>query len=114
MIIGFPEQTKELNQAEIEIAKDLIMRLKRFNVGKKNVITGDKITAYYNRHGHQIKGPRLRKIINFIRTHQLVKNLIANSDGYYISNDSKEIDDYILSLNQRINSIIQVRNSFTK
>jgi hypothetical protein len=48
--------------------------------------------------------PRLRKIVNYIRTNSLLP-LIATSSGYYVSNDRMEIINQIESLEQRANSI---------
>lgn len=113
MIEGFIEETKELTAEEISIAKDMASRLSR-TIGKNNAVTSTKIISHYkDKQGIKISGARVRKIINFIRVNKLVKNLISTSDGYYVAQTKEEVEKYVLSLNQRIEAITQVRNSFT-
>ncbi|MCP3682096.1 MAG: hypothetical protein GY861_05335, partial [bacterium] len=48
--------------------------------------------------------PRLRKIVNYIRTNALLP-LIATSNGYYVSEDTDEIKKQVESLEQRSRQI---------
>ena len=54
--------------------------------------------------GYKINGPRLRKIIHHIRVEQLLVGLCSNSKGYYITDNLEELEEYVLSLGQRIRS----------
>lgn len=60
----------------------------------------------------KVSSVRIRKVINYIRVNMLIKNLLAGSKGYYVSEDPKEIKDYIRSLDGRIEAIRKVRESF--
>lgn len=78
--------------------------------GKGMAVTNATMRRGLQAHGYKMVGePRVRKIINFIRTNGLVDCLIANSEGYYVSRDTDEIEDYIQSLKQRENAIRAVR-----
>lgn len=49
--------------------------------------------------------PRIRRIINHIRTQTAVKNVLASNRGYYISSDKTEVKRYLKNLDDRIRSL---------
>jgi hypothetical protein len=55
-----------------------------------------------------IPEPRVRKIVQFLRTNGL-PNIIATSNGYFYSEDTKEIEAWIISLKQREAAIRDIR-----
>ena len=112
MITNFEELTCPLSDKEIEAAKTLAKYFNTFCDGKDNAITSNEIYNWGSVDGIVISGPRLRKIINYIRREQLVKNLIASQKGYYRSNDRKEIFRYKQSLQERAAAILEVADSF--
>ena len=63
--------------------------------------------------GYKVSEARIRKLIHYIRVNRLVKNIIATSKGYYIATTEEEIKSFVESLQQRINSIEEVKNSFS-
>lgn len=112
MIAGFEEITYELTNDEKQLAERLAYVLSS-RVGVKNAITSEQIIKGFKSHYNvTLKSPRVRKMINYIRVNFLVKNLVANSRGYYIENDAEKIDKYIESLLQRAVAIKEVANSF--
>lgn len=108
MITGFEEQTKDLTEEEKKLLPGFISGL-RTKIGFKNAITSKKIAKAYEATGVKIDGPRIRKIINYIRCRALLPGLIATSKGYYVTTDPKELADYIKSLEERIKSIEMVK-----
>ena len=62
----------------------------------------------------KIKAPRLRKLINHIRITNQLPGLCSCKNGYFIADSLKEIEDYIISLKQRIKSQVDVLNSIEK
>jgi hypothetical protein len=105
---NFEEHTNELNPEELKLVP-LVMNGFR-NYTESNPIKApdvvSKMNQYLAKNGWKIKltQPRLRKIVNHIRTNGL-QPLIATSKGYFVSNDKKVIEEQILSLQQRANSI---------
>ena len=83
-------------------------------LGKSSAITNKKICEVLTEKGYKLTDTRLRKIIHNIRAKDLVPLLIATSQGYYVSNDEKEIRDYIQSLSERINSISFIKQSIQR
>ena len=58
-----------------------------------------------------VSPPRLRKVINHIRTKGIVKCLIASSKGYYIAESREEIEAYLEGLKGREDAIRQINRS---
>lgn len=111
MINGFEEETGPLSTEEISLVPRLIKGFSH-RIGEKNAITSDQIIYKLKAEGHKMSGPRLRKIVNHIRTKKILVNLIATSKGYYIETDPDKIRDYIDSLKARANAIMAVANSY--
>lgn len=107
-IVNFLEYTSELTGEEIVTCQIIVDRLRQ-NVGKKNRRTNKFISGVLKlEYGLNVSSARMRKIINHIRVKGLIQNLIADSGGYYVSNDPDEINKYIFSLRQRGRAILHV------
>ena len=100
MIQGFSEQTKPLTDYEDKVILPLIVQGLHGKVGKYKAC--------------KIDSPRIRKIINHIRLSGMVIGLIATSEGYYIAETRKELEDYLRSLEGREGAIHAVRKSLEK
>lgn len=110
MIKGFERETHELTSDEMRMVAPMVNGLKT-KIGVDKAITSQKMIKAMRQAGYKIDGPRLRKIVHFIRVNKLVPNLISTSKGYFIATTQSEIDDYKRSLQQRINSISEILNS---
>lgn len=53
----------------------------------------------------RIDGPRIRKIISYLRISKKLKNLVANSKGYYITDSPAVVMRYKKSLTERVSAI---------
>lgn len=104
MISGFEEITKDLT-AEEKKAIPILVKGLRHRIGKNSAITNKKMQEILRKHYNlKISGPRMRKIINNIRIYGLVPCLCATSNGYYVAASKKELQDYLQSLQERIES----------
>ena len=119
MLFGFEEQTAPLNDIELNAANIIADCLSRHHVGRGNAVTGAHIgnslaqyaVEFRDQKGRAyLTGPRIRKIINYIRSNGMCPRLIASSNGYYVSNDRDEIDAYITSLRERASAITAIAN----
>jgi hypothetical protein len=109
MIKNFEEFTFELTSEERFVVDTIIRRFEN-RKGKQNIVTGDQIRDGINKSLNlNFETVRIRKMIQFIRTHDLVTGLIATSKGYYVANTPEEIQDWIDSLISRENSIRRIR-----
>jgi hypothetical protein len=113
MVNGFQTQTEELNQYEKETLLPAVVRILHFVVGESNAITSKSLIADLKSKDLRIDDARVRKIINYIRTHNIIRNLLASSKGYYRSKSEADCLRFIQSLEQRINSIAVVRDAMT-
>ena len=112
MIQGFDEQTEPLTEYEETQILPQIVRGLRQKIGKAMSVTNKSIVEGMKRNlGLKITEPRVRKIINHIRIHDLVPCLIATSQGYYVAESEQELKDYEESLLGREEAIHSVRTS---
>lgn len=110
-INGFEDITYELTEKEMSYVEGFVDSFKK-RIGKEKAITSTRIIEAYRKIGEKMTGPRIRKIVNYIRINGLVKNLIATSKGYYIETDPEEIAKYKESLLQRCREIQRIANTY--
>ena len=108
MIKGFEDYTYELTPKELNILDNLIKGLSN-KIGKGKAVTSTIICKSLN-----ITAPRLRKLINYIRISNQLPGLCSSKNGYFVAESLKEIEDYIISLKQRIKSQVDVLNCIEK
>ena len=109
MIKGFNSETAPLTEQEEKVILPLVLQGLRKKVGKANAVTNRTIVQRLNIAGHQTSEARIRKIINHIRTADLLPGLIATSAGYFLATSEAELLDYEESLIGREDAIKQVR-----
>tara|TARA_B110000858_G_C17521720_1_gene345117 strand:- start:42 stop:389 length:348 start_codon:yes stop_codon:yes gene_type:complete len=114
MITNFEKITHELNEYEKNEILPIMLNALSYKVGVENVVSNKQMKLGLKTLGYKVNDVRIRKLIHYIRVKKLIKNLIANSKGYYIATEKIEIDNFIESLQQRVNSIETVRQSFIK
>lgn len=112
MINGFEEQTHDLTEDEIKLVIPILVKGFKTLVGKEKAMTSKAICKQIlDHHNMLITGPRLRKMVNYIRTNHMVMLLMATSNGYYVADDAQEVLDYIQSLRDRAGAITAVADS---
>ena len=115
MINGFQEQTEPLTEYEEMQLLPQIVRGLSLKVGKDNAVTNTAIVRGMKENLNlRTTEPRVRKIINHIRIHDLVPCLIATSQGYYVAESEQELKDYEESLLGREEAIHSVRMSIQR
>ena len=112
MINGFEEETDNLSGYELNTLIPILVKGLSNKIGKDNAITNKTMVSKLKELKYEVTEVRIRKMINYIRHKGLVKNLIATSVGYYISQDAEEIKLYIASLKQRADAILAIAKSF--
>lgn len=112
MIEGFAKESAPLNDIERDEFLPYIVKRLKNNVGAKMAVCNAKICKAISREfGQDIKESRLRKIINIIRRTGLIECLTANSKGYYVADNARDLQIYIESLKQRESAIKEVREA---
>ena len=108
MITNFEEHTHELSAEEMEILQLVIHGFRAYK--KTNPIKAElivkRMNVFLENNGYKIRltQPRLRKLVNYIRSNGLLP-LIATSNGYFTSDCKLTIQQQIISLQERANSI---------
>ena len=105
MINDFEDITYELTEDELNKVPLLIKGLS-LRTGKDMAVSGSLICKKMN-----LKGPRLRKIINYIRINNLHNGLCSCGKGYYTANTLEELEGCLISLKQRIASQVKILNA---
>lgn len=116
MITNFEEITKELTEDEKKLVPIIIKGLNTKT--KDNPIKGADIVSAINenknRYGIKVfNEPRLRKIINFIRSEGILP-VMGTLNGYYCTKDQAELKSQIESLTQRAEAIMTSANGLKK
>ena len=83
-------------------------------IGKAKAVTNVQICRTLDSKGYDVNEPRIRKLVFYIRQRNLVPNLIASSNGYWIATDRKEVDIWVNSLQSRIDALKETLNYATK
>ena len=108
MLKNFEKITIELTPVEFEYV-EFLGQWFMTNQGKKNTLKNSDIAKLINRmFGKNITEPRVRKVVQFLRTNGL-PSLIATSNGYFYSDDISEIEAWVISLKQREAAIREIR-----
>jgi hypothetical protein len=112
MLKGFEEYTGPLNDYERTTVMPRVASILAFCVGPEKAATNkdlrENLLATYNL---KVSDPRVRAIINEIRTSDVVPYLVASSKGYYIATSVEEVEDYARTPDSRIREMTRVRDA---
>jgi hypothetical protein len=112
MLRNFENETCNLSEDELKIAQSVMNGLKKY-VGKSNAIAGTKICSGFNNNtDFKLQTVRLRKIINYLRNQG--EPICSSSKGYFMPSNKQEIKDTCISIQQRIDSQVQIINELSK
>jgi len=108
MLKNFESVTHELNQFELECV-EFLGQWFMANMGKKNAVKNADIAKMIEKKfDKKIHDSRVRKVVQALRTNGL-PNLIASGKGYFYTEDTKEIEEWVISLKQRELAIRTIR-----
>lgn len=113
MIRNFEKETHPLTEYETGVLLPILVKGLITKKGSENAVTNKHIVTAL-KPGYKISDARVRKIINHIRTHDLVPGLIATSEGYFIAETETELLEYEESLKGREDAIREVRLSIAR
>ena len=108
MLKNFESVTHELNSFELECV-EFLGQWFMANMGKKNAVKNADIAKMIEKKfDKKIHDSRVRKVVQALRTNGL-PNLIASGKGYFYTEDTKEIEEWVISLKQRELAIRTIR-----
>ena len=104
---------KDPAHKEIVLMKDMIAKTndycQKYNICSSRELKSGVIRV--SKKPYKTTGPRMRKVIHHIRTRGLIKDLVATSNGYFRTDDPKEIANFIKSCRERANSFNEVADA---
>ena len=106
MIEGFEDVTFVLTAQEHALLPRLIGWFERNAQGEANARKSAQIEKLSG-----ISGPRLRKMIGYIRRTNAIRWLVATSKGYFITRDRRVVEAFASSLAQRAQAIQAVADA---
>lgn len=117
MIKGFDNETAPLTAPltgyETGVLLPQLISCLKTKQGRRSAVTNKYIVSRL-KGSFKISEARVRKIINHIRTNDLIPGLIATSDGYFIAEAESELLEYEESLKGREDAIREVRQSIAR
>lgn len=114
MIKGFEDYTHELTEYEQEWIIPILIDILSAAIGKEKAVTNKHIVETLRFVDLKSSGPRIRHMIHILRVSDRIVQLIATSDGYYITENPQELKDYQHSLDDRLRNIYQVRRAIKR
>lgn len=87
---------------------------KLIKASKGKITNNDLRALMMQKHQIHLSQIQMRRIINYIRTEGIVKNLAADWEGYWIEKDTLKVMKYIKSLELRAKSIMNVATKMRK
>lgn len=96
---------------EIEVSNKVAKLIK---ASKGKITNNDLRALMMQKHQIHLSQIQMRKIINYIRTEGVIKNLAADWEGYWIEKDTLKVMKYIKSLELRAKSIMNVATKMRK
>jgi hypothetical protein len=106
-----PFSKKITNEEKLVVIPMIIKRL-RHAKRKKQSMTNDHLrNSLLKNNMVKVHYRSFQKLIHYIRVNGLIKNLIAGSHGYYISNSAVEVINYLRVIKSRIKELHDVRKA---
>ena len=109
-----PRPTYRLSNYEQNILLPILMKGLKRKRGAENAITNRQIVLALRKHGLKINERCVRKVVNHIRTNDLVVGLMASDAGFYIAQSEQEFIRYENRLLSREEALRQVRMSIER
>lgn len=108
MLPQFEDYTEPLTESELKLVPLFVKGFEKHR-GKENAITNRQIREkLLETRGIKLNEVTVRNIINHIRRFNLVRVLVASSNGYWVSDDKEELRQYSNSLRGRGGEILHI------
>lgn len=106
MITLFKNITAELTDLEKHNLVPMLLEALHHS-GTGHRITSARLCIYFKNKGHNVSGPRLRKMVSYIRVTNAASPyvVVGASNGYFLTSNQQEIEDQIKSMQGRIDAM---------
>jgi len=106
-------ETFDLTAEEIQAAERIAKSLYKNCVGRENAVHRDVLIEKLAAAKKPIVTDKVRlfEMVQFIRVKNLCDPIIETNQKYYVAKDAKEVSDYVLYLESRINDIQRIKSA---
>lgn len=108
------ETYRPLSIYEQNVLLPILMNGLEMKKGKVNAVTGKQILHGLRNSGLRVGERQVYRLINHIRTNDLIVGLMASYNGYYITSNEQELIDYEENLLARETAFREVRMSIKR
>jgi len=108
MLVGYENINFELGEEDLKWVGPFSKSLSK-RIGSANAVTNKEIQDNTG-----LSSPKVHKIIQHIRTNNIVNGICSNGKGYYIAKDIHELNECLISLKQRIYSQMKTLHCLEK
>jgi|LakMenEpi03Aug12_release.lakeMendotaPanAssembly.Ray.scaffolds.fasta_scaffold258994_4 hypothetical protein len=107
------ETTKfaQLTLHEEQVLMPLVKQILAHRDTKQKVFSNIKIRKVLREFGEEIHDRQIRKIIYYLRVNHLLPLLIANTEGYYVTNNKEDVVRWIEMQKSKISAMHQTINA---
>jgi len=108
MLVGYENINFELGEEDLKWVGPFSKSLSK-RIGSVNAVTNKEIQDNTG-----LSSQKVHKIIQHIRTNNIVNGICSNGRGYYIAKDIHELNECLISLKQRIYSQMKTLHCLEK
>jgi len=108
MLLGYENINFELGEEDLKWVGPFSKSLSK-RIGSVNAVTNKEIQDNTG-----LSTQKVHKIIQHIRTNNIVNGICSNGKGYYIAKDIHELNECLISLKQRIYSQMKTLHCLEK
>lgn len=101
----------DLNTHEKNILLPLVVQIMEHRDTKEKVFSNGKIRNVLKEFGEDISDAQIRKLVFNIRNNGIIELLIANQDGYFVSNNIDDIRAWIARHKGKISAMTKTLES---
>lgn len=107
-------ETNLLSIYEQNVVLPILIKGLKQKKGRMNAVTSKQIVQALKNNGLKANVRDVCRVINYIRTNDLIVGLMATNSGYYVTDSESEFVEYELSLFSREFEIKKVRESIER
>ena len=107
-------QKRSLSVYEQNVLLPVLMKGLVAKRDRKSAVTAKEITERLTKHGLKISENGVFRIINYIRTNDLVVGLVAGANGYYVASNKTDLLKYEKRLKSHEDSLKKLRKSIKR
>lgn len=104
----------KLTAHERDAILPLVIQILKHRETKQKVFSNTKIRIVLKEFGEEITEPQIKRIVFHIRNNGLVDLLLANSEGYFVAENIKDVEEWMKMQKGKIEAMTQTLANIDK